>query len=88
VLSQGNAAGFRLAWVLLDNQPLPCCAVLCCAVPLAIIRRGTLARQVADWRPCERDQHMLWLLLLLRDVACGLKLLHHHNVVHADLVRR
>lgn len=29
---------------------------------------------------------MLCLLHLLHDVACGLKLLKHHNVVHADLV--
>ena len=51
-------------------------------------RRGTLARQAAEWQPESSEQDMLRLLHLLRDVACGLKLLKSQSVVHADLVRR
>lgn len=50
-------------------------------------RRGTLARQASEWQPECSEQDMLRLLHLLRDVACGLKLLNSQGVVHADLVR-
>lgn len=48
--------------------------------------RGTLARQVGEWQPHLYEHDMLRLLHLLRDVACGLKLLKSQNIVHADLV--
>jgi hypothetical protein len=50
--------------------------------------RGTLARQASGWEPEHNEADMLRLLHLLRDVACGLKLLQTQHIVHADLVRR
>jgi hypothetical protein len=46
--------------------------------------RGTLARVAADWQPGASKEDLL--LLLLQDVARGLKLLHTQHIVHADLV--
>jgi hypothetical protein len=63
------------------------CFVRCCVLFSLQSRRGTLARQAAELQPESNEAHMLCLLNLLHDVACGLKLLKHHNVVHADLVR-
>lgn len=48
--------------------------------------RGTLARQASQWQPQHNELDMLRLLYLLRDVACGLKLLKSQSIVHADLV--
>jgi tRNA A-37 threonylcarbamoyl transferase component Bud32 len=48
--------------------------------------RGTLARQAIELQPQDNEQDMVRLLQLLRDVACGLTLLHSYNIVHADLV--
>lgn len=48
---------------------------------------GTLGSIVTDWNPSEEsDVRMLQRLLLLRDAAQGLKLLHSMNTVHGDLV--
>jgi hypothetical protein len=42
---------------------------------------------VSDWKPAdESDERMLQRLLLLKDAAEGLKLLHSMNTVHGDLV--
>lgn len=50
---------------------------------------GTLGNLVAKLpAPCPQDdERMLKVLLLLRDVAEGLKALHEAGVVHGDLVR-
>ncbi|WIA36739.1 hypothetical protein OEZ86_008009 [Tetradesmus obliquus] len=47
--------------------------------------RGTLARVAADWQPQSNKEDVLRLLLLLQDVARGLKLLHTKHIIHADL---
>jgi hypothetical protein len=60
------------------------CAVACCVWRAC---RGTLARQANGLRPESDELDMLRLLHLLRDVACGLKLLAAQKIVHADLVR-
>ena len=52
----------------------------------AELYRGTLARVASEWQPESSEEDMLRLLHLLRDVACGLKLLNSQNIVHADLV--
>lgn len=44
--------------------------------------------QASGWEPEHNEQDMLRLLHLLRDVACGLKLLQTQQIVHADLVRQ
>jgi hypothetical protein len=42
---------------------------------------------VSEWKPAdESDERMLQRLLLLKDAAQGLKLLHSMNTVHGDLV--
>lgn len=46
-----------------------------------------MARQASQWQPESNEQDMLRLLHLLRDVACGLKMLKSQHIVHADLVR-
>jgi hypothetical protein len=49
---------------------------------------GTLDSVVSSWEgEGENDALMLQLLLLLKDVASGLQVLHASNVVHGDLVR-
>lgn len=52
---------------------------------LELCDRGTLARQASGWEPEHNEADMLRLLHLLRDVACGLKLLQTQQIVHADL---
>jgi hypothetical protein len=48
---------------------------------------GTLGSVAAEWKPSdESDERMLQRLLLLKDAAQGLKLLHSMNTVHGDLV--
>jgi hypothetical protein len=49
---------------------------------------GTLDSVVSSWQgEGENDALMLQRLLLLKDVASGLQVLHASNVVHGDLVR-
>jgi serine/threonine protein kinase len=49
---------------------------------------GTLDSVVSSWEgEEENDARMLERLLLLKDVASGLQVLHANNVVHGDLVR-
>jgi hypothetical protein len=49
---------------------------------------GTLDGVVSGWEgEAENDARMLQWLLLLKDVAAGLQVLHASNVVHGDLVR-
>jgi serine/threonine protein kinase len=49
---------------------------------------GTLDSVVSGWEgEAESDSRMLQRLLLLKDVAAGLQVLHASNVVHGDLVR-
>jgi hypothetical protein len=66
--------------VMMTGYVRASCFFVCC--------RGTLARQTSEWQPECSEQDMLRLLHVLRDVACGLKLLKAQHVVHADLVRR
>jgi hypothetical protein len=41
----------------------------------------------SEWKPAdESDERMLQRLLLLKDAAQGLKLLHSMNTVHGDLM--
>lgn len=49
---------------------------------------GTLGAVTAEWAPEAGglDEHMLERLVLLKDVAAGLEVLHNQRVVHADLV--
>jgi hypothetical protein len=48
---------------------------------------GTLGSVASEWKPAdESDERMLQRLLLLKDAAQGLKLLHSMNTVHGDLV--
>lgn len=56
------------------------------AAAAAVCYRGTLARVAADWQPQSNEEDVLRLLLLLQDVARGLKLLHTKHIIHADLV--
>jgi serine/threonine protein kinase len=49
---------------------------------------GTLDSVVSSWEGEEEgDGRMLQRLLLLKDVAAGLQVLHANSVVHGDLVR-
>jgi hypothetical protein len=49
---------------------------------------GTLNSVASSWDDLEEgDARMLKRLLLLKDVASGLQVLHANNVVHGDLVR-
>ncbi|WIA16690.1 hypothetical protein OEZ85_013348 [Tetradesmus obliquus] len=50
---------------------------------------GTLAKASGAWQPAnEDDAQMLKRLVLLQDVAQGLRYLHSRNVVHGDLNAR
>ncbi|KAF8061385.1 Acad10 [Scenedesmus sp. PABB004] len=50
---------------------------------------GTLANIAAEWIPEEEcDEQMLERLLLLRDAAQGLRLLHSKSIAHGDLNAR
>jgi serine/threonine protein kinase len=75
-----------------SNHKITACSATCCGPSWCLSQEfctdGTLSSYIATLGAVtpKKEQDMLRLLLLLRDAAHGLRVLHERNVVHGDLV--